>query len=303
MVFLPYLCKCKIAMRKYRACIFCAVVAAALLAGCTEPDNRPEEEEEIVHPRINIGIDTPLEFPAEGGRLELPVSISNPVRDGKVDVLCYAPWIIDITVGTDTVAVVDAARNMDPYVREAQIVVTYTYSRNYKDVVLEMPVKAVQSAAGDTDWDIEVDAVYADAAFLSESDGVMDVKMVFTDMEVDEQGKVTPPGTILYVEALMPFDMSGAPVPGQYGLNAMDNEPFTFFPGQVEDYDGTPVTMGSYAVFCDEDGGTGTVLVADGEMIIGLGFDGASVDCAFVLEDGRSLRSTYTGSIYIDMQY
>ena len=52
-------------------------------------------------------------------------------------------------------------------------------------------------------------ASLAAAGYVDDENGVMGVTMQFTDMEVDSEGYVIPPGAMLTAEVYMPFNDNG----------------------------------------------------------------------------------------------
>ena len=71
-------------------------------------------------------------------------------------------------------------------------------------------------------------------------------------MPVDSQGYVTPPGTILSVEAYMPFDENGYIAEGKYEISTTPGADFTLYYGELFDFLGMLFPMGTYASYIDE---------------------------------------------------
>ena len=274
--------------------IFCALGALTLLSSC---DRSGGDTPVVEDPEINISIGEVL-VAAEGGEYEVPFEILRSREGGDVVAVPSSEWITE-SVCADGVVVFEVSENLQTSERRASVILIYSYGEDRKT---EASFEVVQEAApaSDMDWDIVIDASYSDAVYLSDKDGVMDVRMVFTDMEVSADGKVTPPGAMLYVEALMPLDEMGGLYVGEYSMkDPLLNEAGTVYAGQVVDYGGTPVTLGTYVVTVDENSVQNTLLVVDGTMRIQETEGAYWIVCEFVTEDGLRLRSSYSGSLTV----
>ena len=221
--------------------IFCALGALTLLSSC---DRSGGDTPVVEDPEINISIGEVL-VAAEGGEYEVPFEILRSREGGDVVAVPSSEWITE-SVCADGVVVFEVSENLQTSERRASVILIYSYGEDRKT---EASFEVVQEAApaSDMDWDIVIDASYSDAVYLSDKDGVMDVRMVFTDMEVSADGKVTPPGAMLYVEALMPLDEMGGLYVGEYSMkDPLLNEAGTVYAGQVVDYGGGPATFGAF---------------------------------------------------------
>ena len=279
-------------MKKY--CFLSTMFAAAAIVvfgGCEQ--NR----EVTVEPSINFGEDSVLSVPAEGGPADFLVEVQNPCEDGELSAVAQGDWISDVVCGDGSVSFTVAV-NTEEVERSAEIKVVYRYDGAR---TVERTMSVVQEAAVTQppaeEYDVDIAAVYADALYQSDSEGLMDVRMVFTDMEVVGD-KVTPPGAMLYVEALFTLNEEGRLDIGDYNV-ALENAPYTVFPGQVVDYAGVNVTMGTYLSLFDENGIRTEHLVSGGTMSIGGDVQSYDIECRFTTEDGLSVRCIWNGPLAV----
>lgn len=279
-------------MKKY--CFLSTMFAAAAIVvfgGCEQ--NR----EVTVEPSINFGEDSVLSVPAEGGPADFLVEVRNPYEDGELSAVAQGDWISDVVCGDGSVSFTVAV-NTEEVERSAEIKVVYRYDGAR---TVERTMSVVQEAAVTQppaeEYDVDIAAVYADALYQSDSEGLMDVRMVFTDMEVVGD-KVTPPGAMLYVEALFTLNEEGRLDIGDYNV-ALENAPYTVFPGQVVDYAGVNVTMGTYLSLFDENGIRTEHLVSGGTMSIGGDVQSYDIECRFTTEDGLSVRCIWNGPLVV----
>ena len=254
-------------------------------------------------PEIIFANDSVLTLPAEGGTADFLVEVRNPYEGGELSAVAQGDWISEVVCVDGSVSFI-AAANTEEVERNAEIKVVYRYD-GAKTV--ERAMSIVQEAAAAEppaeEYDVDIAAVYADALYQSDSEGLMDARMVFTDMEVVGD-KVTPPGAMLYVEALFTLNEEGRLDIGDYSV-ALENAPYTVFPGQVVDYAGTNVTMGTYLALFDEGGMRTEHLVLDGTMIIGGDAQSYNIECRFTTEDGLSVRCDrrlYSGPVQCRVQ-
>ena len=268
-----------------------AAAAIVVFGGCEQ--NR----EVTVEPSINFGEDSVLSVPAEGGPADFLVEVQNPCEDGELSAVAQGDWISDVVCGDGSVSFTVAV-NTEEVERSAEIKVVYRYDGAR---TVERTMSVVQEAAVTQppaeEYDVDIAAVYADALYQSDSEGLMDVRMVFTDMEVVGD-KVTPPGAMLYVEALFTLNEEGRLDIGDYNV-ALENAPYTVFPGQVVDYAGVNVTMGTYLSLFDENGIRTEHLVSGGTMSIGGDVQSYDIECRFTTEDGLSVRCIWNGPLAV----
>lgn len=144
--------------------------------------------------------------------------------------------------------------------------------------------------------DIDIEASLGLAGYVTDDGSVMEVSMQFTDMPVDEEGYVTPPGCILTVDAYLPFDADGNIATGTYSV-ADDFSEFSVYPGM--DFYGIAY-LGTYVQKFVSDEEAYTSLVSDGTMTIE-GSDGLyTITCDFVGADGYKIKCSWTGEMIVE---
>lgn len=143
--------------------------------------------------------------------------------------------------------------------------------------------------------DLEFTASLAAASYAAGDGANMEIVIQFTDMDVDGEGYIIPPGTILAVDAIMPYDEDGNLATGTYTVSG-DGTSMTVYPG--EDFLGM-FTIGTYATNYVSDSEYYTTLVAAGTMEISGSAGNYTVSCNFVGSDGFSIKTTYTGAIEV----
>lgn len=274
-----------------------AATAMILFGGCEKEKNEDTHQDPELIPEIIFANDSVLTLPAEGGTADFLVEVRNPYEGGELSAVAQGDWISEVVCVDGSVSFI-AAANTEEVERNAEIKVVYRYD-GAKTV--ERAMSIVQEAAAAEppakEYDVDIAAVYADALYQSDSEGLMDARMVFTDMEVVGD-KVAPPGAMLYVEALFTLNEEGRLDIGDYSV-ALENAPYTVFPGQVVDYAGTNVTMGTYLALFDEGGMRTEHLVLDGTMIIGGDAQSYNIECRFTTEDGLSVRCIWNGPLAV----
>lgn len=67
--------------------------------------------------------------------------------------------------------------------------------------------------------DLEFTASTGVTLYAADNGEAMEILLQFTDMVVDADGNVTPPGSILAVDAIMPFDENGNIATGTYEVS------------------------------------------------------------------------------------
>lgn len=143
--------------------------------------------------------------------------------------------------------------------------------------------------------DLEFTATMAAASYAQGDANNMEVVIQFTDMEIDGEGYVIPPGTILAVDAIMPFDEEGNLTTGTYNVSE-DGTPMTVYPG----YDVFGIFYaGTYAQHLVSNEEYYNSLVTEGTMEISGSAGNYTVSCNFVGSDGFSIKATYTGAIEV----
>ena len=147
---------------------------------------------------------------------------------------------------------------------------------------------------------VDFTASLASALYVEDNAEVMAVTMQFTDMEVDSEGYLVPPGTLLTLDVYMPYDPKGNLSAGTYHV---DNtlEAFTMSSGM--DFLGYPV--GSYASYLP-DGYTeltGHIVAGSMEITENPVPGSYTVVCDLVTAEDVSIKCTYSGSLAVQGIY
>ncbi|HIZ87683.1 MAG TPA: hypothetical protein IAC03_05930 [Candidatus Coprenecus pullistercoris] len=149
--------------------------------------------------------------------------------------------------------------------------------------------------------DLDIKTVIYDASWMANvGTEIMEVNFAFTDMTSDEYGYVVPPGSILYVDAFMPFSQEGAVTTGRYDFTHEINTLNALYPGGLyEIMAGMWYPAGTYADYMDETGKSHTGLIEEGYMEISGAPGNYSVECSFTTVDGYSVTCTYSGDLTV----
>ncbi len=143
--------------------------------------------------------------------------------------------------------------------------------------------------------DVSFDPTSA-GAYYSADDGVsMEVIFQFTDMPTGDDGYLVPPGTLLNVDVMMPYDENGKIAAGTYSAS-FEGTSMTFYPG--EDFFGL-MYMGTYAQKGDADGSVYVSLVEDGTFTVSESGGVYTIDCDFMCADGYKLTCSWTGELEV----
>lgn len=274
--------------------------SALVMSGCdrNNPDNGYDSGSEIW-----VKLSGDLEVEPAGGVYEFSYEIIKPVDGGFVNAAVdpLSKWVTDLVVSeSDGLISFSCGENIGTGARTAVITVTYKCGN---EILNQKAVRVVQASPfqnDDEERDLEIDAVYADAVYLSDKDGVMDVRLVFTDMEVNGD-QVTPPGSMLYVEALMQLDEDGALYVGPYVMPDEQtlNTPGVLYSGQTVDVGGAMINIGTYLDVLSETGQRTSYLVVDGTMLVEGGPGAYDIVCDMETEDGTTLRCRWSGDLVV----
>ena len=138
---------------------------------------------------------------------------------------------------------------------------------------------------------IEIEATLATALYYSDSDGVMNITMQFTDMTPDAEGYVYPPGSLLQLDVYMPYNEDGRIATGIYDVTEMGGEEYT-----VSTYYSSltysPDANTDFSEYGLRSGGTVEI---SGSPDFGL----YNVTCDLVTEDGIPVKCTYEGYLEV----
>ena len=153
--------------------------------------------------------------------------------------------------------------------------------------------EAVEEDDGTLNSDVNMDAQVATALYLSGNESTMKVSIQMTDMAVDDYGYVLPPGSLLTIEAYMPFDENGALADGDYTMS-YDGADFTCVPGlYYMDFTGT------YIEVYDEYYNAKVGLVSSGSMNVSHSGGNTVIECEFYTEEGYSISASWSGEMKV----
>ena len=152
------------------------------------------------------------------------------------------------------------------------------------------------STGSTLEQDLNIEAGTALASYVADDGYVMEVSLQFTDMEVDMEGYVVPPGSIMTVDMFMPFKDNGELNPGTYDV-AATYEDYTVYPGELY-YDILP--MGTYVSYYPDANTEQLGFVVSGAMeISGSALGGYTVTCDFTTDNGYTIECSYSGNLEI----
>lgn len=144
---------------------------------------------------------------------------------------------------------------------------------------------------------IEVDATMAAAGYVADSNGVMEVQMQFTDMQLNTNGSLVPPGSLVILDMFMPLDGDGEITAGKYSVSENAGQSMTVTPGF--EYGG--YLYGSLIQHAPDQVWINNYLFVSGSVDISEGSNTGSykVLCNLVTEDGISVTCTYEGPLSV----
>ena len=116
-----------------RICLYFAVTAAMLPAGCTkhEEPERPPQEPDV---EIRLG-DRTVTVPSSGGVYEISYTVSNKVEQSQVYAATEASWIGDFDCSRPGKVVFPVEMNATGKERECTVLLTYVYGDDRQDTV------------------------------------------------------------------------------------------------------------------------------------------------------------------------
>ena len=143
---------------------------------------------------------------------------------------------------------------------------------------------------------VDFEASLAAAVYTNEENDVMTVTMQFTDMDVDLEGYVIPPGAMLTAEVYMPFNEEGKLALGTYEV-ADTYEEYTVATGM--DFYG--YQLGTYVVNYSDESTYEIGYISSGTMEItgSRDFDLYTITCDFTTAEGVSVKCTYEGNMVV----
>lgn len=224
----------------------------------------------------------------------------------------YATDVMTITPDFTRIVMEDGT---DVPVTEGTLVITsdaagYTYEATLVDakgnthhVVYTGPCDYIDETGSDFSYDVletdlDFEAGVALASYMASAGNLMDVSIQMTDMAVDADGYVTPPGTILSLDAYMPFDEEGNIAVGTYTVSA-DGSGLTLYPGEMLDLFGLALPQGTYAEYYDETGYPYYGMITSGTMTVTGENGNYTIECDLVTAEGRSVKCSYTGALTV----
>ena len=142
---------------------------------------------------------------------------------------------------------------------------------------------------------VDMEASFGQAFYYNDAGGVMGVTFQFTDMDVVD-GYVVPPGTLLTVEAYMPYNEDGKLALGTYEVNDTSEEYSVASGWGLWGYN-----FGTYAVnFADEEN-YAIGYITSGTMEIGgsRDFDQYTITCTFQTSENVSIECSWSGNMVV----
>ena len=195
---------------------------------------------------------------------------------------------------------------LDCYLTEGTVTITYEDNNMVLDAVLTDADGnthhvtyngATEDPGGGDDPEpetINVEATTALASYVSDDGEIMNVSLQLTDMPVDAEGYVTPPGSIVAVDLYMPVDLSGEMVNGYYEVTDEYSE-FTVSTG----FEFYGYYMGTYVRVIDEMGGSEYQLITGGYMDISGNYGQYTIKCEFTTDEGLTINCNYSGALEV----
>lgn len=144
---------------------------------------------------------------------------------------------------------------------------------------------------------LDIQATTAVASYVTDNGSSMQINIQLTDMPL-EGSSLIPPGSVLVLELIMPFDDSGNPATGTYTINETSND-FAALPGSYIDFMGYIYYTGCYVQYTDANYSQKTGLMMEGEVQIDPSGNGFLISCSFTADDGSIVTCEYDGPITI----
>ena len=142
---------------------------------------------------------------------------------------------------------------------------------------------------------IEFEASFAGAVYAAGEEDVMEVLLQFTDMTPDEEGMLYAPGTLLTLDAYLPYDAEGGIAAGTYEV-AETGAPFTLYPG---DEIMAMFGLGSSVAYAPAETFTNYYITSGTVDVSGSAESGYTFNCNLVTAEGVPVKCTYVGSLDI----
>lgn len=134
--------------------------------------------------------------------------------------------------------------------------------------------------------------------YMGGSEGsYMNLKFQLSDMESKSDGQLIPPGTLLTVDAYVPYSITGEIASGTYSFDIIDPEPFSLVPGTADSYMGGTSINGTNAMYIDANSVMTLGLVSSGSMKVASDDGVYRLECDFLTVEGVSVKALYEGPI------
>lgn len=148
------------------------------------------------------------------------------------------------------------------------------------------------------DKDLEIAGDSLLATDYGTVEGFHNIILSITDMQADEDGTVTPPGSILNLDCYMSLDEDGI-LPGKYGISELWGlKDFTLSPGEKSNGQYVGSLVENF-----ENGQAYLGFITSGEMDLERTGTGStvsySISCSFTTGSGNTIQATYNGPIVL----
>ncbi len=200
-------------------------------------------------------------------------------ESGNSEYLSYASGTIEVSVSGDT------------YTVEA-LLVDETAKTHHMTYVGPVEV----SMDGILAEPLDFEATFGQAVYMDGNEELMAVELMLSNMAI-EGSYLVPPGSLLTIEAYMPYDESGKLATGTYEVNDSYG-PMTVAPGS--DYYGI-MDIGTYVDHCPDTETDDKGYIVSGTMEISgdPDSDQYTIKCDFVTDFGIPVTCTWSGSAYV----
>ncbi len=137
--------------------------------------------------------------------------------------------------------------------------------------------------------DTEFTATTATATYYSHSGNVMNVDVMFTDMDYDGT-YLYPPGTYVTLDTYMPYDENGKITPGTYEVN-YSGQAYSIYPYYYS-YAYNYETSSDYT--------NGNIMSGTMTIVAGSQDDYYDISCEFTTDTDATVKCTYSGYLVVD---
>lgn len=148
--------------------------------------------------------------------------------------------------------------------------------------------------------DVEVEAISATGSYMGEGEdeNIMWISLSFTDMTVDQNYFLQPPGSQLFVSAFMPYDQNGNIAEGTYTVTEDYGAANTLAPGEMDRTVQFPYPNGTYIRhYKDASDDYAMSMVEQGTMTVSGSAGNYTIEFDFIMEGGYALKGSYSGPI------